>query len=153
MIALLTCYVGFEFLVHDPDTESDKTRNSSGPTAGKPFKTRLEKTEISWSMRRPSSDTDGKPGLRNSTDSVTYTIFQSVDYRSTLDIGWIPDHGVDFFSMFIVDLQKKWTDLLKSADKHLTNNVSSLLSLATNETFNGPVNNLGFLTAHDYPGE
>lgn len=52
-------------------------------------------------------------------------IFQSEDFRGTLEIGWIPESGVDFFTWFIVDLHKKWRVVFDDADDHLRKNVNS----------------------------
>lgn len=50
-------------------------------------------------------------------------VFRSEDFRSTIDIGWIPENGVDFFTLFIVDLHKKWRVLFDEANSHLSRNV------------------------------
>lgn len=52
-------------------------------------------------------------------------IFRSEDFRGTIDIGWIPQSGVDFFTWYIVDLHKKWRVVFDDADDHLRKNVKS----------------------------
>lgn len=71
--------------------------------------------------RHTTSDVQslGKP-----IDANYNPVFRSEDFRSTLDIGWIPDHGIDFFTLFILDLHAKWRVLIEKADSHLSTNVS-----------------------------
>lgn len=116
--------MSFVFLVHNPATGSKKAFSGRKSSAGKPFYTRPQKTEISWTLRRPPSKLNVKAHPEAPADGEKAPIFRSTDYRSTLDIGWIPNHGIDFFSLFILDLQKKWRDLLEKADDHLSSNVS-----------------------------
>lgn len=50
-------------------------------------------------------------------------MFRSVDFRSTLECGWVPNHGVEFFTLFVSHLHAKWRDLFKQAEFHLCENV------------------------------
>lgn len=124
--ALLRCYVSFNFYMQDPN--SKKAPRDS-------FEVKAEKSEISWIMRKLRTDRKGDTDTdsnKNGTSADPYFIFRSEDFRSTLDIGWIPESGVDFFTIFINDLHKKWKDLLEGIDEHLDNNVSNSKSLAYN---------------------
>lgn len=58
-----------------------------------------------------------------SADQKSNPIFRSMNYRSTLEYGWVPNHGVDFFTLFIRDLQNKWQEIFKKADIHLKESV------------------------------
>lgn len=80
------------------------------------------------SYRSPDAQVD--PGTGTNADSKP--VFRSEDFRSTIDIGWIPENGVDFFTLFIVDLHKKWRALFDEADSHLSLNVGGLKYLARN---------------------
>jgi hypothetical protein len=53
----------------------------------------------------------------------TEPFFRSIEYRSTLNYGWVPSHGVEFFKLFIVDLHEKWRDVLDKANSHLAESV------------------------------
>lgn len=120
-IAFLSCYICFEwFHAREPRKASDL----SVEILGKKFQVELRKNEISWIMRKPcvSPNTGVDPGKHATTASF---IFRSEDFRSTLDIGWIPDSGVDFFLLFILDLHRKWRALLDNADLHLISSVSN----------------------------
>lgn len=121
LIVLLSCYVCFEFLTQIPDTENEKTPRS----LGKAFKTKNQKSEISWIMRKPCINPDAQSDLEGRADAKSNPIFRSEDFRSTLSIGWIPDSGLDFFTLFILDLHKKWRVLFEKADSHLVESVSS----------------------------
>lgn len=83
-------------------------------------------------MRKPcvGLDAQSDPGKGVGEDSKP--IFRSEDFRSTLNIGWIPENGVDFFTLFIIDLHKKWRVLLEQADIHLSRNVGEIRSFAHN---------------------
>lgn len=101
-----------------PGTQEQDNENDLGTT----FHTRNERSEISWTMRKlslPSSD----PAIGSNADSTP--VFRSEDFRSTLQIGWIPENGVDFFPWCVVDLHKKWRGVFDDADAHLRKNVSS----------------------------
>jgi len=45
-------------------------------------------------------------------------------YISTLPFGWLPDHGIQFFSLFLRDLKHKWSALFSMAEEHLARTVS-----------------------------
>lgn len=83
-------------------------------------------------MRKPSvgPGTQSDPG--NGANEDSKPIFRSEDFRSTFNIGWIPENGIDFFTLFIIDLHKRWRVLLEQADIHLSKNVGEIRSLAHN---------------------
>lgn len=87
---------------------------AAATAGGIPFVTGVQKTQISWVMRKTES------GDQRS-------IFRSMNFRSSFGCGWIPDHGVDFFTLFIQDLAQKWRDIFKKAENHLKDTVSSTL--------------------------
>lgn len=58
------------------------------------------------------------------------SVFMSEDFRGTLEVGWIPESGVEFFKLFIADLHNKWRVVLDGADEHLRQNVGSSNSLS-----------------------
>ena len=60
----------------------------------------------------------------DSTDEGTPLSFSSKLFMSSLDIGWIPDNCVDFFTYFVKSLTEKWMDLFALADEHLAMAVS-----------------------------
>lgn len=88
---------------------------------GNAFKVAAAKSTINWTMRKraPEPNQEFTPILR------------TIDFVSTLDIGWVPDDAVDFFNAFMVDLHKKWRVLLEEADTHLDHSVS--LSSSSNK--------------------
>lgn len=120
--ALLICYVAFDFFVHKPLDRSDPTVAAAAAAGGISFVTGFQKTQISWVMRKTES------GDQRS-------IFRSMNFRSSFRYGWIPDHGVDFFALFIQDLAEKWRDIFKKAENHLKDTVSIILPLIY---FSGP---------------
>lgn len=75
---------------------------------------------MSWIMRKPRIAPEDDP-----TETKFIPIFRTEDFRSTLDIGWIPDSGLDFFTLFVEDLHAKWGDLMDRASEHLVNYVSN----------------------------
>lgn len=110
LVALLRCYLRFD-----------------GPLVDDPFQLQTPKSEMSWIMRKPCIIPNDDPG--RPIQAKSYPIFRTEDFRSTLNIGWIPDSGLDFFTLFFVDLHKKWKDLMERADSHLINYVSKFRSL------------------------
>lgn len=78
---------------------------------------------MSWIMRKPCIIPDDDPG--RPTETKSNPIFRTEDFRSTLDIGWIPDSGLDFFTLFLEDLHGKWKNLMERADSHLIKYVSN----------------------------
>lgn len=125
-IAFLSCYVCFEILTV-PDIEREISS-----TLGNAFQTNTQKSEISWTMRKPCVALDAKSDPGKGANENSKPIFRSEDFRSTLSIGWIPENGVDFFTLFIIDLHKKWRVLLEQADIHLSGNVGEIRSLVNN---------------------
>lgn len=108
--ALLICYVAFDFPVHKPLDKSDPIAMAAAAANGVPFVTGVQKSQISWVMRKTESD--------------HRSIFRSMNFRSSFKYGWIPDHGVGFFTLFIQDLALKWREIFKKANDHLRDAVS-----------------------------
>lgn len=73
---------------------------------------------MSWIMRKPRIAPED-----DLTETKFIPVFRTEDFRSTLDIGWIPDSGLDFFTLFVEDLHTKWKDLMERAHSHLVNYV------------------------------
>lgn len=117
----MICYLSFDFYVHTPPPPPDPTKiRRVDPRAVETytcFLTEVQKSEISWIMRKAES-TDGKSN-----------IFRSMNYRSSLEYGWVPNHAVDFVTLFIRDLENKWKEIFKKAELHLKETVSSPLSM------------------------
>lgn len=44
-----------------------------------------------------------------------------------MEYGWVPNHGVDFVTMFIRDLENKWKEIFRVAEIHLKEIVSVYL--------------------------
>ncbi|RPB10397.1 hypothetical protein P167DRAFT_253492 [Morchella conica CCBAS932] len=120
---IVTCHVCFEVLVHIPDTENEKASGPNALRVGKSFQTTTRGSEISWTMLKPETVPDADCPV----ETKASPIFQTIDYRSTIDIGWIPDHGVDFFILFFVDLHDKWRHIFEQAELHLSNSRKTLL--------------------------
>jgi hypothetical protein len=51
-------------------------------------------------------------------------MLRSKEYFSTLPYGWIPAHGMQFFTLFIQDLHAKWDVIFRDAEAHLVKRVS-----------------------------
>ncbi|KAL0639987.1 hypothetical protein Q9L58_000815 [Maublancomyces gigas] len=112
--ALLICYVAFDFFVHKPMDRSDPVTMAAAAATGIPFGTSIEKTQISWVMRKPESDDQR-------------SMFRSMNFRSSFEYGWIPDHGLGFFTLFIQDLARKWREIFRKAEEHLKEARENLL--------------------------
>lgn len=93
----------------------------NGPPADDLPLLQTPRSEMSWIMRKPRIIPEDDP-----TEVKSNPIFRTEDFRSTLDIGWIPESGLDFFTLFVEDLHKKWKDLMERADSHLVNYVSNI---------------------------
>ena len=116
--AILICYVRFEYFETVPNSEDS-------------FATKSAKSEIFWIMVRVSvgdePDTPGSHGPRSAGSLPTtpkIVMLRSKDYFSTLPYGWIPAHGMQFFTLFLEDLHAKWDAIFRDADVHLANRVS-----------------------------
>ncbi|KAH0604811.1 uncharacterized protein H6S33_006479 [Morchella sextelata] len=120
---IVTCHVCFEVLVHIPDSENEKASGPNALRVGKSFQTTTRGSEVSWTMLKPETIPDADSPI----ETKTSPIFQTIDYRSTIDIGWIPDHGVDFFILFFIDLHDKWRHIFEQAELHLSNSRKTLL--------------------------
>lgn len=114
--ALLICYVAFDFFVHRPLDKSDAAAAAAAAASGVSFTTGIQKTQISWVMQKTESD-DRR------------SIFRSMNFRSSFEYGWIPNHGVDFFTLFIQDLDSKWHDIFRRAENHLKDTVSVISTM------------------------
>lgn len=114
-IVLLICYVCFDFLVQAQDTQDQGSLISNRPVMSRAFRVEAKQSKISWTMRKPFISAAEKSS----------PILRSVEFISTLDIGWIPDDVVDFFGLFVLDLHKKWRQFLEKADLHLDASVST----------------------------
>lgn len=99
---------------------SDEDRKIS---VGEAFQVVCQKSQISWVMQKPHISLGGDTGQR--TDAGSNPIFRTEDFRSTLDVGWIPDSGLDFFTLFLEDAHRKWKDLTEEAHSHLAKSVSN----------------------------
>jgi hypothetical protein len=75
------------------------------------------------STRPQSAD----PDREESRDPVP--ILKSKDYISSLKCGWLPVHGVEFFTMFVQELVPQWKKLLDAAEVHLSGVVSYLAAI------------------------
>lgn len=117
-VALLRCYLRFD-----------------GPLEDDSFGLQTPRSEMSWIMRKPCIIPEDDPG--RTTETKSNPIFRTEDFRSTLDIGWIPDSGLDFFTLFLEDLHIKWKNLMERADSHLIKYVSNV------PVFCDMVNNVG----------
>lgn len=85
----------------------------------KPFRMKGETSRISWIMVARSDDSTSK----SPADQKPLVNLRTVEYRGTLNIGWIPDHGVEFFTLFVVDLHGKWRKNMENARQHQATNV------------------------------
>lgn len=92
------------------------------------FRVEAKQSKISWTMRKPFISAAEKSS----------PILRSVEFISTLDIGWIPDDAVDFFGLFVLDLHKKWRGFLEKADLHLDASVSTSPSKPRNKNYSCP---------------
>jgi len=87
------------------------------------FPIRAEYSRISWVMENSKSHyTDIS---RQEIKCVAPTL-KTKTYISTLKCGWVPAHGVEFFTIFVEELLPKWDKLIDAAELHLSGVVSSL---------------------------
>jgi hypothetical protein len=77
---------------------------------------------ISWIMRYGQNNELAEGNSESSTvlveDGDFGGFFQSIDFRSTLTNGWIPRDGVEFFSLFLKEVEKKWIALFEASNVH-----------------------------------
>lgn len=92
-----------------------------------PFRMKGEVSQISWTMIA-RSDVNKGLDAKGSIDQKPLVNLRTVEYRGTLNIGWVPDHGVEFFTLFIIDLHSKWRRNLEDARRHQATNVSPVLT-------------------------
>lgn len=121
LVELLSCYICFDWSM---------SSGSSDVEYKDTFRFEPPRSEISWIMRKSylMPDTDAGPP----TETKPNRTLRTEDFRSTVDIGCIPDNGLDFFTLFVHDLHRKWIALLKDADSHLAENVSNFESSTRN---------------------
>ncbi|TGZ80709.1 ankyrin [Ascodesmis nigricans] len=106
----LLCYM---WLPYFSSTSSQATEIDGNV---KRFQFHKEKNSIVWVMKRvlqPINDDD-----RMTTKDVY--IWRSVEFRSTTNRCWIPDHGVEFFTWFVMDMEQTWVKLLECSKLHLS---------------------------------
>lgn len=96
-----------------------------GTTTVEHFQTVERESRISWVMiaARTDASTDQDTSSKSSVDQKSRVNIHTIEYRSTLNNGWIPEHSVEFFTLFITDLHEKWRGLLEAAQEHQANNV------------------------------
>lgn len=103
------------------------------------FETDKRKLKISWSMWRVDASTTStaserrgptKEGVVDSKTKPLVDICRSMDFRSTMDHGWVPSHGVEFFTLFIQHLHEQWGAIVAQAERHLVKSVRIPHSLA-----------------------
>lgn len=87
------------------------------------FETRMQKSDISWCMWRNDNALNSETNYASAATQSAKHVFRSMDFRSTLPHGWVPSHGVDFFTLFILDLYDKWTHVVSRAEQHLARSV------------------------------
>lgn len=124
----MSCSVIFYF-PEMPELTEEKTQEEilvtiRGPETGaaKNFQRARETSQISWIMAA-RIDING-PDSKSPVGQKPLVNLRTVEYRSTLNIGWIPNHGVEFFILFITELHDKWRKLLGDARNHQSVNVS-----------------------------
>ncbi|KAF8535308.1 hypothetical protein BDD12DRAFT_350432 [Trichophaea hybrida] len=113
--AFLRCYASFQYYVGHSYQDSDVDCRSS-------FEMTPQRSSISWIMLKGKrrDEQTSSPGAR-------MEILSSRIYISTLSFGWIPDHGLEFFSLFLRDLKQKWCLLFDTAENHLASTREKLL--------------------------
>jgi len=70
-----------------------------------------------------------RPGAPPDSESSAKKIMRSVEFYSALDSLWVPDHGVDFFGLFLLDILGKWLELFTQARSHLSRSVSACVDI------------------------
>jgi len=115
----LRCFASFKYYrVISPD--------SAGLDGSFPI--RPEYSRISWvmeSLKSHYTDIDRR-GVKD-----VVPILKTKTYISTLKCGWVPAHGIEFFTMFVEELSPKWQKLIDEAELHLSGVVSSLSKPST----------------------
>ena len=92
------------------------------------FPIRAEYSRISWvmeSLKSHYTDIDAR-GVKD-----VVPVLKTKTYISTLKCGWMPVHGVEFFTMFVKELLPRWEKLIDAAELHLFGVVSSLSKPST----------------------
>lgn len=84
-----------------------------------PFAVKDQDCQILWKMElhRPA------PDPTKSVHMTPRAVLRSTEFRSTMNHFWIPNHGVEFFDLFVHDMQKKWEELFENARVHLVQSV------------------------------
>lgn len=94
-----------------------------------PFRMKGETSQISWIMvARSDGNANKGPDSRYPIDQKPVVNLRTVEYRGTLNTGWVPDHGVEYFTLFIADLHSKWRRHLGDARQHQDTNVSPVFT-------------------------
>lgn len=132
-LGVLACYVSFDVLATTPAgeiTDTDDVDYLEHELAN--FGTDKRELKISWSMWRVNTSAASaaferrgptKEGVVDSKTKPLADICRSMDFRSTMDHGWVPSHGVEFFTLFIQHLHEQWGAIVAQAERHLVKSV------------------------------
>lgn len=94
-----------------------------------PFRMKGETSQISWIMvARSDGNANKGSDSKYPIDQKPLVNLRTVEYRGTLNIGWVPDHGVEYFTLFVADLHAKWRRHLGDARHHQDTNVSPVFT-------------------------
>ncbi|CUS13966.1 unnamed protein product [Tuber aestivum] len=111
----LRCFVSFRYF---------RVLSSDSAGLDGSFPMRAKYSRISWvmeSLKSHHTDIDGR-GVKD-----VVPILKTKTYISTLKCGWVPAHGVEFFTMFVQELLPKWAKLIDAAELHLSGVRENLL--------------------------
>lgn len=111
------------FCVFIPNGGVKAAENGSNEEGLQSFKFRNQKVEISWIMAHPSeTECEPKCGLYHPKE----LFLRSLLYLGTARLKYlsIPSHGVEFATLFLDDIHRRWLKLLESAKVHLAEFVS-----------------------------
>lgn len=122
---MLLCYVSFGYAV----VESDENAQN--------FEFSRRYSKISWVMfkSRPEKLNRTRPSEGTGRLNKSVEFLESRIYLSSLEFGWLPDHGIEFFSLFVKDLVNKWSVLFERIRAHLAETVSYILLLVEGEVY------------------
>lgn len=109
----LICYVHFSF------SGQRDAEDLSGN-----FQVQAPDLRILWLMKRTLSESseEDQPGSENNRKIV----WRSVEFRSTMRYFWIPENGVDFFTLFVTGVTEQWASIFSQAKTHLSKRVYTL---------------------------
>lgn len=111
------------FCVFVPNGRVEAAENVSNGEGLQSFKFENQKVEISWIMAHPSeTECESKYGLYHPKE----LFLRSLLYLGTVRLKYlsIPSHGVEFATLFLDDIHRRWLELLESAKVHLAEFVS-----------------------------